>query len=131
MADTVTSKTIFNGPRKLIMQFTNLSDGTGESNVVKVDKSAYTGMNGLEPSSLVIEKIEGEAVGMEVAISVDHTSDEVVARLGGLGRFCIDYRPVGGLQTTGSGDTGDILFTTNGHAAGDSYNIVLHIRKKD
>lgn len=131
MADAVSSKTIFNGSRKLIMQFTNLSDGTGESAVVKVDKSTFTGPNGLEPSSLRIDKIEGEAVGMEVYIYSDHTTDVPIARIGGLGRFHIDYSPVGGIYTGGSGDTGDITFTTNGHSSGDSYNIVLHMTKKD
>jgi hypothetical protein len=131
VSDSVTSKTIFNGSRKLIMQFTNLSDGTGESNVVKVDKSTFTGPNGLEPSELIIEMIEGETSGMSVGLSVDHTTDVVLARLGGVGRFKIDYRPHGGLRTNGAGDTGDILFTTNGHSSGDTYNIVLHIRKKD
>lgn len=131
MADTVNSKTIFNGSRKLIMQFTNLSDGTGESAVVKVDKSTFTGPNGLEPSSLQIEKIEGEAVGMQVFIYADHTTDVTIARIGGLGRFCIDYRPTGGISTSGAGETGDITFTTNGHASGDSYNIIIHMKKKD
>ena len=131
MADSVTSKTIFNGTHKLIMQFTNLSDATGESNVVKVDKSAYTGPNGLEPTSLRIDKIEGDIAGMEVAIIADHDTDEVVARLGGMGRFCQDYRCSGGLQTGGTGGSGDIMFTTNGQASGDSYNIVLHMTKKN
>ena len=131
MADTVSSKTLFNGSRKLIMQFTNLSDGTGESAVVKVDKSTFTGPNGLEPSSLQVEMIEGEAVGMEVYIYSDHTTDVPIARIGGLGRFKIDYRSSGGVYTGGAGDTGDITFTTNGHAPGDSYNIVIHMKKKD
>ena len=39
MADTVTSKTIEDGPRTAIMYFTNVSDGTGESAVAKVDVS--------------------------------------------------------------------------------------------
>ena len=40
MADTVTSQTIVDGPRNCIMKFTNVSDGTGESAVAKVDVSA-------------------------------------------------------------------------------------------
>lgn len=131
MADSVSSKTIFNGSRKLIMQFTNLSDGTGESAVVKVDKSTFTGPNGLEPSSLRIDMIEGDAAGMEVFLYSDHTTDVPIARLGGLGRFKIDYRPMGGVYTGGTGDTGDITLTTAGHSSGDSYNIVIHMTKKD
>lgn len=131
MADAVTSKTIFNGSSKLIMQFISLSDGTGEASVIKVDKSTFTGPNGLEPSEIVIEMIEGDTAGMEVLVQANHTATLNLARLGGVGRFKIDYRKVGGLHTYAAGGTGDIEFTTNGHSAGDSYNIVLHMRKKD
>ena len=34
MADAVTSQTIFDGERKAIMKFTNVSDGTGETAVL-------------------------------------------------------------------------------------------------
>jgi hypothetical protein len=40
MADTVTTQIIQDGERNCIMKFTNVSDGTGESAVVKVDVSA-------------------------------------------------------------------------------------------
>ena len=42
MADTVTSQTIEDTPHKLVMKFTNTSDGSGESAVKKVDVSAFT-----------------------------------------------------------------------------------------
>ena len=40
MVDVVTSQTIFDGERKAVMKFTNVSDGTGETAVLKVDVSA-------------------------------------------------------------------------------------------
>ena len=40
MADAVTSQTIIDGERNCIMKFTNVSDGSGESAVAKVDVSA-------------------------------------------------------------------------------------------
>ena len=40
MADAVTSQTIVDGERNCVMKFTNVSDGTGESAVKKVDVSA-------------------------------------------------------------------------------------------
>ena len=40
MADAVTSSTIQDGERTAVMRFTNVSDGTGESAVAKVDVSA-------------------------------------------------------------------------------------------
>ena len=42
MADAVTSQTIQDGERNLVMKFTNVSDGTGESAVAKVDVSALS-----------------------------------------------------------------------------------------
>ena len=40
MADAVTSQTLEDGPTHVAMKFTNVSDGTGESAVTKVDVSA-------------------------------------------------------------------------------------------
>jgi len=131
MADSVTTTTILDHPRRLVVKITNNSDGTGESAVVKVDKSTLTGLNGLEPSSLVIESIKGEVSGMSVYIYADHTTDIPIARLGGLARVDIDYKNVGGLQTAGAGDTGDITLTTSGHASGDSYDLTISMLKKD
>ena len=45
MADAVTSQTIFDGDKKVIQKFTNISDGTGESEVKKVDVSAMIRKN--------------------------------------------------------------------------------------
>jgi hypothetical protein len=130
MPDVVTSKTIFNGTKRLTMQFTNVSDGTGEAAVVKVDKSTFTGPDGTEPSSIAIDKIEGTCTGMAVTITANHTSPITIAVCEG-GHFCYDYRAQGGVQTSGAGSTGDIEFTTTGATSGDSYNIIMWMRKKD
>ena len=39
MADAVTSQTLFDGDKHVVMKFTNISDGSGESAVKKVDVS--------------------------------------------------------------------------------------------
>ena len=129
MADTVTVKTIFNSPRKLVVLLTNLSDGTGESNVVKVDKSTFTGLNGSEPSKLVVEKIVYDVSSMRVLLTWDQTSDETIAVLQGHG--CLNWKKSGGNIGVNTGGTGDILLTTANQAVGDGYNITLHLRKKD
>lgn len=128
--DSVSTKVLVDTPKRLVIQITNLSDGTGESAVTKIDKSTYTGLNGLEPSSLVIESIQGEIVGMSARLFCDHTTDITIAQLQS-GSINLDYRPFGGFQTSGAGDTGDILLTTTGHTAGDSYTLLLNCRKKD
>lgn len=129
MADAVSTKVLFNGDRRLSLQLMNVSDGTGEAGVVKVDKSAYTGPNGLEPSCFVVEKIEYDVTSMRVVLSFDRTTDATFAVLQGQGELC--YKKVGGLKDSDTGDTGDILLTTTGAAAGDGYNIILHLIKKD
>lgn len=129
MADTVTTTTVFNGISKLVVHLTNVSDGTGESAVVKVDKSTFTGPNGLEPTNFVFEKIEYDVSSMRVHIQLDRTTDQTVAVLQGIG--CLDWRASGGLLKASAGDTGDVLLTTANHAAGDGYDITLYLRKKD
>ena len=46
MADAVTSQTIQDGDRIAVMKFTNISDGSGESAVTKVDVSALRAESG-------------------------------------------------------------------------------------
>ena len=40
MADAVTSQTLQDGDKSVVMKFTNISDGSGEAAVKKVDVSA-------------------------------------------------------------------------------------------
>ena len=66
MADAVTSQTIEDGGKNLIMKFTNISDGTGESAVTKVDVS---GLNtnpstGAACSRISIQRIWFSNIGM-------------------------------------------------------------------
>ena len=130
MADTVNTNVIWAGKRKRVVQFTNRSDGTGESAVVKVDKSAITGPDGTEPTKIAIEKIVFAIEGMSVRLDFDHDTDDEIVTLVGQGEF--DWTEYGGLVDPASaGGTGDILFTTNGHTAGDSYDITLFLRLKD
>lgn len=130
MADAVSTKVIFNSPKYLVVSCTNLSDGTGESAVVKVDKSTYTGPNGLEPSKFAVESIDYDVSGMNVQVYFDRTTAGIIGQFQGFGH--INYMGTGGgWIDLGTGNTGDILFTTTGATAADSYTIVLHLRKKD
>ena len=45
MADVVTSQTIQDGEKIAVLKFTNVSDGSGESAVKKVDVSALNANN--------------------------------------------------------------------------------------
>lgn len=129
MADTVDVQTIHSGPRKLVVRCTGYSDGTGEVDAIKVDKSTLTGPIGLEPSKLVIEELEWNLRGYNyIILEWDRTTDQEIAILASSGYK--DYRPYGGLVDNASGGTGDVVLTTSGAAAGAAYDISMVLRLK-
>lgn len=132
MADAVTSQTLMDGGRNVVMKFTNVSDGTGESAVTKVDASALEAHpDGRACAGVVIDKIVYTTRGMSVQILWDATTDVPAIDLPADMSDTLDFCAEGGLRNnSGTGKTGDIKFTTTGHTAGDTYSIVLHMRKK-
>ena len=67
MADAVTSQTIQDGEKTAIVKFTNVSDGTGESAVKKVDVSALANNSaGQACTSVSVSRIYWATVGMSV-----------------------------------------------------------------
>jgi hypothetical protein len=138
MADTVSVKTLVNTPTQLVVQLLGSSDGTGESAVVKVDKSTFTASDGVEPDSIDIEAVLWNIQGYaSVTLLWDHTTDEVAHRLSGSGYN--DYIGPGshrGVSLTpmnsdsrGAGGTGDILLTSTSGATTGTYDITLWLRK--
>lgn len=126
MADAVTSQTLVDGDRNVVIKLTNISDGTGESAVLKVDVSALNGA----PSRVRLEKIIYSTAGMGVDLLWDATADVLAWHLPADTTDTIDFCEIGGIQNNaGTGITGDLLLTTVGHTAGDRYTIVLHMRK--
>ena len=131
MADAVTSQTIVDNDKTLVMKFTNISDGTGESAVKKVDVSALNSNgHGQACTSVTIDKIWWQCIGMKTRMFFDATSNAFIIELGENQSGYHDYSSFGGLKNNaGSGVTGDILFTTVGHSSGDTYTITLEMRK--
>jgi hypothetical protein len=124
MADAVSSQTLIDAERNVVMKFTNTSDGTGESAVTKVDVSELKGA----PSAVKINKVHYSTSGMVVRMLWDATADVTILDLQGEG--CFDATGFGGLyNNAGAGKTGDIQFTTIGHTAADSYSIILEMQK--
>ena len=132
MADTVDSLVVFKGQRRYSVRLTNVSDGTGESAVPKVDISTLTGPNGIAPTKTVVEEIQWSIQGFtNVSLFWDHTTDDEIAKLGS-GNGYFNFRQLGGLTDPASaGGTGDILLTTAGAVSGATYDITLVIRLKD
>ena len=139
MADVVTSQTIVDtSGTKTVMKFTNISDGSGETLVTKMDASALTFMT--EDANRTLAKIywainttNGKS-GVEISWAGSGTSgaDATIGFFSGTGFH--DYFiagnsiPNNATLTANTSPAGDILFSTKGFVAGDNYTIILEIR---
>ena len=139
MADVVTSQTIVDTVgTKTVMKFTNISDGSGETLVTKMDASALTFLT--EDAERVIAKIywsvnttNGKS-GVELLWAGSGTSsaNATIGFFSGTGYH--DYYTAGNsipnnaTLTANTSPAGDILFSTKGFVAGDNYTIILEVR---
>ena len=136
MADAVSSQTIVDTDKRVVMKFTNLSDGEGESAVKKVDVSALNSHpDGTACSRAIIDQIWYDVGGMRLTIDFDASTNVPALVLGGSAaagnvQGHMDFRSFGGVKNTlASGYDGDIDLTTHGHTAHDHYTIVLELSK--
>jgi len=131
MADAVTSQTILDGERLFIAKFTNVSDGTGESGVTKIDVSTLSpSAAGNACNGVKINRVWAQTSGMGVDIIWDATTDLLCETIPADQLYELDYSRFGGLpNNAGAGVTGDVLFSTFGAGAGDRYTIVLECIK--
>jgi len=139
MADVVTSQTIVDTTgTKTVMKFTNMSDGSGETLVTKMDASALTFMT--EDAERVLAKIywainttNGKS-GVELLWAGSGTSsaNATIGFFSGTGFH--DYFSAGNsipnnaTLTDNTSPAGDILLSTKGFVAGDNYTIILEMR---
>jgi hypothetical protein len=146
MADAVTSNVIYEDAKQYVVHLTSLSDGTGETNVVKVDKSAIgVATDGIEALALDIERVDYTVTGFtSVKITWDHAADSPGLLL--TGANTLDYTGLGsrygashilrdsirtgGLKDPKTADsTGDVLLTSSA-TSGGAYAITLWLRKR-
>ena len=139
MADVLTSQTIVDTVgTKTVMKFTNISDGSGETLVTKMDASALNFMT--EDAERVLAKIywsinttNGKS-GVELLFAGSGTSaaNATIGFFSGTGFH--DYFTAGNsisnnaTLTANTSPAGDILLSTKGFVAGDNYTIILEIR---
>ena len=123
--DTVTSNVVQNSKSEYIVHLTCISDGTGETNVVKIDKSTLLNTNGVEPIAANISSIRWATQGFSyIKLSWDHTTDDTAMILSGngyddfLGGACLR-------DPRSTGTTGDLLLTSVGAVSGAVYDITI------
>ena len=131
MADAVASQTLFDGERTAIMKFTNTSDGTGETNVVKVNPaSLLPSAAGGACNAVTITKVTAQTHGMEVIMKWKATTPVVIETIPQNTNYQQDFEKIGGLtNNAGTGKDGAITFTTSDQSSGDAYSITLEMVK--
>lgn len=124
MTFATTGRVLYDGQRNLVIQYTGISDGSNETNVVKMRMSNHP-----PAKSAKITSVKGNISGG--ILQVLWSSTEPVPFLNLTDYVEIDYDSIGGL-VNGGDDTanGDILFSTLGFDVGSSYNITLEMVKK-
>jgi hypothetical protein len=137
MADAVTSQTLSDGDTTAVMKFTNISDGSGEASVVKVDVSALTANSSTAAacSRVHITQVWYAISGMRIDLEWAATTNVKALILGAgvaleptNGHF--DFRSFGGIKNNaGSGIDGDVALTTLHHTSNDAYTIILELKK--
>ena len=131
MADAVTSQTIQDGERKAVLKFTNISDGSGEAAVKKIDVSALSANSaGAACTEVAVAKIWWQCVGMGVELLNDADADTLIIGLSPDSNGYHDYSDFSGIpNNAGDGKTGDVMFTTIGASNTDTYTVIIEVLK--
>ena len=132
MADAVATQTISDGAKYATFKFTNVSDGTGEAAVTKIDVSGLSKdpVTGQSCTKVSIDHIWFSTVGMSVKVLFDASTDVLAWQILADYSDDLDFSSFSGIpNNAGSGVTGDIQFTTVGHTSGDTYSIILKVLK--
>ena len=130
MADTVTTQTIADTSGvKFVAKLTNLSDGSGETLVKKIDASELTFMSedGNRSIARVYYSINTSDRKSGVEIIWDGATNATALFLSGQG--FMDFRTDGNsIPNNATTPTGDVLLSTKNFASGDNYTIIVEFR---
>ena len=130
MADLVTTQTIADTSGvKFVAKLTNFSDGTGETQVKKIDASEVTFMSedGNRTISKVWYSINTANTKSAVEMIWDGATNATAMLLSGNGY--LDLRTAGNeVPNNATTPTGDVLLSTKNFAVGDNYTIIIEFR---
>jgi hypothetical protein len=130
MADAVATQTIADTSGvKFVIKMTNVSDGTGETLVKKVDASELTFMteDGNRKISRVWYSVNTSNSKSAIELVWDGATNSTALLLGGNGYM--DLRTAGNeVVNNSTTPTGDVLLSTKNFALGDNYTIIAEFR---
>ena len=131
MADALTSQVIQDGGHTAILKFTNISDGTGQAAVVLVDVSTLSAdpLTKKACTGVTLQSVTFSNIGMGVELLWDATTNVPLVNLPQDWTDTMDFSDYGIPNNSAGGKTGDILVTTVGATAADTYLLVLTLTK--
>ena len=130
MADTVSTQTISDTAGvKYVVKLTNISDGSGETLIKKVDASETTFMSedGERRVARVYYSVNVSDNKSGVELVWDGVTNATALFLSGSG--VMDLRTDGNsFKNDATTPTGDVLLSTKNFANGDNYSIIVEFR---
>lgn len=125
MVDTVRVRALTDDSENYYVEMTNVSDGTGETDVLKIDAAAIAVV------ALRLQSIRFMTVGMGVILKWDATVKERMLELPPNVAGSIIYPDKGEPDDPrAAGFTGDVYLSTVGAALNDSYHLILGFAKE-
>jgi len=126
MANVASTQTLLNGARNCVVKVTLTSDGTDESDVVKVDASA---LGIAVDGSVRCDRIDYSTTSANsLVIEWDGSSDAILCTIPSDDAGTLDWKDIGGLKNNATAPTGDITVTST-LDANDIYTLVFHLVK--
>ncbi len=123
------------GNRRVVVRLTGTSDGTGETDAVKVDLDLLKTPAGKVPRKTAVEFIKWSVFGMTCTLEWDRAPHTEIIRINDNGLTDtgeVSWEKYGGYVDPGDDDgTGDVILTSTNVANGDNYDITLGLRLKD
>ena len=130
MADIVTTQVLSDTSGvKYVAKMTNISDGSGESLVKKIDASTTTFMtaDGNRKIAKIWWSVNTAKGDASVELLWDGDTNATAMFLSGQGTIDLQTPAIQIANNAGT-PTGDILFSTHNFVSGDSYTIILEGR---
>lgn len=136
MADTVTSQKLKDHATAWAYKFTNESDGTGETNVLKVDASGLTAASNsaLTDQRLTINKLTWSIAGANSKVKLMWSGDNspttnTAVVLTGSGTMDLVTNLTAPITNNVSNTNGDLYLSTLGFTNGASYTVIVEGKK--
>jgi hypothetical protein len=137
MADTVTSQILRDTASHWAVKLINVSDGTGETDVVKVSANTLVASDGGGTQRLTINKIfwsigsgTSATISPRITLKWRGTSNTTIVTLADSGFW--DLTTAGQCPLTnnaGAGANGDILLSTSGFTTNAAYTVIIEGKK--